>query len=156
MIMKTFTPDVVVALTDLKSQTMKATRYVLIVTLGANWSSRRSPFSCTVLIWNPGEILGPFFHQSTSAIVFKDSALTTGMLEREIYSGLLLILTEKLALKLGSSKQGNAIRALVGSKWVEARYLKIDCCRQCVLAMISTDAEKQKTYSHLVLPSLVL
>lgn len=44
------------------------------------------------------------------------AGLTTGMLDREMYSGLLLIRTEKLALKLGSSKQGNAIRALVGSK----------------------------------------
>lgn len=52
------------------------------------------------------------------------AALTTGMLDREMYSGLLLIRTEKLALKLGSSKQGNAIRALVGSKWVEAKILK--------------------------------
>lgn len=47
-----------------------------------------------------------------------------GMLDREMYCGLLRIRTEKLALKLGSSKQGNAVRALVGSKWVEAKVLK--------------------------------
>lgn len=46
-----------------------------------------------------------------------------------MYSGRLLIRTEKLALKLGSSKQGNAIRALVGSKWVEAKVLRIDIIR---------------------------
>lgn len=55
------------------------------------------------------------------------STLTTGMLDREMYSGLLLMRMEKLALKLGSSKHGNAIRALVGSKWVEARILKKRC-----------------------------
>lgn len=38
------------------------------------------------------------------------------MLDKEMYPEVLLILTEKLALKLGSSKQGNAIRACVGSK----------------------------------------
>lgn len=48
------------------------------------------------------------------------------MLDKEIYSELLLIRTEKLALKDGSSKQGKAIRALVGSKWVEAKVLKQD------------------------------
>lgn len=53
-----------------------------------------------------------------------DSKRTTGMLDREMYSGLLRIRTEKLALKLGSSKQGNAVRALVGSKWVEAKFLE--------------------------------
>lgn len=52
--------------------------------------------------------------------------LTTGMLDSEMCSEVLLRLTEKLALKLGSSKQGNAIRALVGSKWVEAKVLKRD------------------------------
>lgn len=48
------------------------------------------------------------------------------MLDREMYFGLLQIRMEKLALKLGSSKQGKAIRALVGSKWVEAKVLLKD------------------------------
>ena len=51
------------------------------------------------------------------------AALTTGMLDRAMCSGLLRMLTVKLALKLGSSKQGKAFLALVGSKCVEARTL---------------------------------
>lgn len=61
--------------------------------------------------------LQPFLtHIRTCVLTSMYAALTTGMLDREMYSGLLRIRMEKLALKLGSSKQGNAIRALVGSK----------------------------------------
>lgn len=52
IISKTCTPDDVVAVTDLKSQMTKATRYVLILTVASNWSSRRPLFTSTVLIWN--------------------------------------------------------------------------------------------------------
>lgn len=62
------------------------------------------------------------------------ATLTTGILESEMCSGLLLIRTEKLALKIGSSKQGKAIRALVGSKWVEAKILQRDILYFIVIA----------------------
>lgn len=45
------------------------------------------------------------------------------MLERARCCGSLLILIEKLALKAGSSKQGKAILAAVGSNCVEASTL---------------------------------
>jgi hypothetical protein len=46
------------------------------------------------------------------------------MLEMARCLGSLLILTEKLAFKAGSSKQGKAIRAAVGSNCVDASTLK--------------------------------
>lgn len=49
--------------------------------------------------------------------------LTKGILEMARCLGSLLILTEKLALKAGSSKQGKAIRAAVGSNCVDASTL---------------------------------
>lgn len=49
---ETCTPEEVVAVTDLKSQMTKATRYVLIFTLASNWSSRRPSLTSTVLTWN--------------------------------------------------------------------------------------------------------
>lgn len=49
-----------------------------------------------------------------------------GMLDSAICCFSLFILIEKLALKDGSSKHGKAIRAEVGSKWVEARILPKD------------------------------
>ena len=48
----TCTPEDVVAVTDLKSQRTKATRYVLIFTLTSNWSSSRPSPTSTVLTWN--------------------------------------------------------------------------------------------------------
>lgn len=52
IIKETCTPEDVVAVTDLKSQMTKATRYVLIFTLASNWSSRRPLFTSTVLTWS--------------------------------------------------------------------------------------------------------
>lgn len=50
--------------------------------------------------------------------------LTSGILERARCLGSLLILMEKVALKAGSSKQGKAILAAVGSNCVDARILR--------------------------------
>lgn len=47
------------------------------------------------------------------------------MLESVIYMGFLLILTRKVDLKAGSSKQGKAFLAASGSNWVAARTLWI-------------------------------
>lgn len=58
---KTCTPEDVVAVTDLKSQMMKATRYVLIFTLTWNWSSKRPLWTSTVLACNSQMILPWFF-----------------------------------------------------------------------------------------------
>lgn len=49
---------------------------------------------------------------------------TLGMFERAICFASLRIRMEKFALKAGSSKQGKAARALVGSNCVEATTLK--------------------------------
>lgn len=49
--------------------------------------------------------------------------LTSGILEMARCRGSLLIFMEKFALKAGSSKQGKAILAAVGSNWVDARTL---------------------------------
>jgi len=54
---------------------------------------------------------------------FSERGNTFGMLERAICLLSLLILIEKLALNNGSSKQGKAIRASVGSKSVTAIVL---------------------------------
>lgn len=89
------------------------------------------------------------------------ATLTIGMLDREMYSGLRLIRTEKLALKLGSSKQGNAIRALVGSKWVKAKVLKqnqqvvLDCyCNVVWTCMCSVCFQTSCKRMNIVLPGL--
>lgn len=83
--------------THAKSETTKATRYVLIFTDVLKWVVISLPFRTTDL---------------------------TGMFEAAQYCGLLLclILIVKLALKDGSSKQGKALLASVGSNCVVARY----------------------------------
>lgn len=48
---------------------------------------------------------------------------TLGMFEMEMCLGSRRTRTEKLALKAGSSKQGKAARACVGSNWVDAKAL---------------------------------
>lgn len=50
--------------------------------------------------------------------------LTKGIFEMAKCFGSLLILIEKLALSAGSSKQGNAILAAVGSNCVDASILQ--------------------------------
>lgn len=55
----------------------------------------------------------------------QECRLTSGILEMARCLGSLLILIEKLALKAGSSKQGKAILAAVGSNCVDASILKL-------------------------------
>lgn len=104
----------------------KATRYVLIFTVAAYWSSSKPSSTSTDFTWKKADSLSFAIASDAKDQIGNQTAplLTIGMLDKEMYSELRLIRTEKLALKLGSSKQGNAMRALVGSKWVEANVLK--------------------------------
>lgn len=126
---------------------MKATRYVLIFTLTSNWSSNRLPGSSNVLSWSKekkkkclteesafpwqfnsscrGMIYSSFIRNTEGLINrFYRYYSTLGMFERAICFASLRIRMEKFALKAGSSKQGKAARALVGSNCVEATTLK--------------------------------
>lgn len=144
----TWTPCWLVLLIERKSETMKATRYVLIFTLTSNWSSNRPPGSCNVLSWSKEkkkrvclteESVFPWkFNSSCHGMIYSSFRWNTeglinrfyryystlGMFERAICFASLRIRMEKFALKAGSSKQGKAARALVGSNCVEATTLK--------------------------------
>lgn len=64
--------------------------------------------------------------QGMNGLLIRDTQfrLTSGILEMARCLGSLLILIKKLALKAGSSKQGKAILAAVGSNCVDASTLK--------------------------------
>lgn len=64
----TCTPEDVVAVTDLKSQMTKATRYVLIFTLASNWSSSRPSFTLTVFTWKTQTIYCRRFSQTSQHV----------------------------------------------------------------------------------------
>lgn len=64
--------------------------------------------------------------QGMNGLLIRDTQfrLTSGILEMARCLGPLLILIKKLALRAGSSKQGKAILAAVGSNCVDASILK--------------------------------
>lgn len=96
----TLVPAFVVFLIESKSHTMKATRYVLILTL----------------CWNLSTIRFAPFREGEEDI--------RGMLKRDLKSCSLTMDIENLAFMAGSSKHGKAWRAAVASNWVAARYLE--------------------------------
>lgn len=62
----------------------------------------------------------------THKCIHTHTQCTLGMLDRAMYSGSLVILTRKVALKAGSSKQGKAFLAAWGSNCVAARTLRVE------------------------------